>query len=97
MTEARFWVGADPGGVNGFGLAFLDTSGGVECRTVSSVDEAAGRIASKGKPFGLGIDAPMRWSSHRGAGRKADKTLRKKYGIRSGTVQSANSLRRTPL
>ncbi len=59
VTGAAFWVGADPGGVNGFGLAFLDSSGGVECLTVSSVNESAGRIAVKGKPLGLGIDAPM--------------------------------------
>ena len=93
MTKARFWVGADPGGVNGFGMAFLDTCGGVECLTVSSVDEAVFRIASRGKPLGLGIDAPMWWSSRQGAGRKADERLRKKYGIRFGTVQSATSLR----
>ncbi len=93
MTEAGFWVGADPGGVNGFGLAFLDTSGGVECLTVSSVDEAVQRIAGRGKPLGLGIDAPMWWSSRLGAGRMADERLRKKYSIRSGTVQAVNSLR----
>ena len=88
----RFWVGADPGGKNKFGLAFLDCSGGTECLTVSSVDEAVERVASEGEPLGLGIDAPMWWSSRQGAGRKADKELRKKYGIPAGTVQSANSL-----
>ena len=88
-----YWVGGDPGGQNNFGLSFLDASGGTDCFTVSSVDEAVQRIASKGKPLGLGIDAPMWWSSHRGGGRKADERIRRRYRIRSGTVQSANSLR----
>jgi len=92
---AGFWVGADPGGVNGFGLAFLDSSGGVECLTVSSVDKAAGRIAAKGKPLGLGTDAPMWRSSRRGAGRKADEGLRKKYSIRSGAGRGSERERRT--
>ena len=61
--------------------------------TVSSVDDAVHRIVDKGKPLGLGIDAPMWWSSHRGGGRKADEAIREKYGIHPGTVQSVNSLR----
>lgn len=88
-----FWVGTDPGGKDNFGLAFLDSCGGSECLTASSVDEAVERIACKGEPLGIGIDAPMWWSSRRGAGRKADERLREKYRIHSGTVQSPNSLR----
>ena len=57
------------------------------------MDEAIAEIVCKGAPLGLGIDAPMWWSSRETAGRKADERIRKKYGIRSGTVQSANSLR----
>ena len=45
-----------------------------------------------GKPLGLGIDAPMWWSAGEGGGRRADARLRKHYGIRSGTIQSGNSL-----
>ena len=42
---SRFWVGADPGGENNFGLAFLDETGEVlDCITVSSVDEAVDQI-----------------------------------------------------
>ena len=41
----------------------------------------------------MGIDAPMWWSASPGGGRKADDRLRTRYGIPSGTVQSANSLR----
>ena len=88
-----YWVGADPGGIGNFGLAFVDGSGQLCCSTVSSVDEAAKQIVATGEPLGLGIDAPMWWSASRGGGRKVDERLRKRYGIPSGTVQSANSLR----
>lgn len=89
----EFWVGADPGGIGSFGLAFLDSSGGLSCATVSSVDEVVHRITSRGEPLGLGIDAPMWWSTCEDGGRTVDKKLRKRYGISSGTVQSVNSLR----
>lgn len=89
----KYWVGADPGGKGKFGLAFLDEDGKLWCTRVSSVDEAAGTIFGKGEILGLGIDAPMWWSSAEGGGRNADQLLRKKYGIHPGTVQSVNSLR----
>ena len=89
----EFWIGADPGGNNSFGLAFLDASGELRCDTVSSVDDAVKRLLFEGTPLGLAIDAPMWWSSRRGAGRLVDERLRKRYHISSGTVQSANSLR----
>ena len=88
-----FWVGADPGGIGNFGLAFVDSSGQLRCSTVSSVDEAANQIVAAGEPSGVGIDAPMWWSASRGGGRNVDEMLRERYGISSGTVQSANSLR----
>ncbi len=96
MATRKFWVGADPGGIDKFGLAFLDSTGKMPaCCTVSSVDEAVKRIkmVCRGTPLGLGIDAPMWWSSCAGAGRKSDRRIRDKYGIKPGTVQSANSLR----
>ena len=94
MLVKKYWMGADPGGKGNFGLAFLDTTGKrLRCATVSSVDEAVELITSTGIPLGLGIDAPMWWSSCEGAGRKVDESIREKYGIHPGTVQSANSLR----
>ena len=94
MTVSRYWVGADPGGKNNFGLAFLDKAGEVlDCTTVSSVDEAVDQITCRDAPLGLGIDTPMWWSSRKGAGRKADNWLRRKYQIPSGTVQTVNSLK----
>lgn len=87
------WVGADPGGINGFGVAVVEESGSTRCKTVSSVDEAVKWIEGSGTPLGIGIDAPMWWSAVRGGGRRADARLRDAYGIPSGTVQSVNSLR----
>lgn len=90
----RFWVGADPGGKNNFGLAFLDaTRKSLDCVTVSSVNEAVEKIVRRGAPLGLGIDAPMWWSSRKGGGRDADDAIRSKYNIHPGTVQTTNSLR----
>lgn len=85
------WVGADPGGKNAFGLAFLDAKGQFSTHCVSSSEEAIGLLSFE--PSGIGIDAPMWWSSGRSGDRRADQWLRKQYRIRSGTVQTANSLR----
>ena len=87
------WVGADPGGIDSFGLAFLEGSGRMQCLTVSSVHEAVKCIVAAGEPLSIGIDAPMWWSAARGGARMADQRIRKRYHIASGTVQSANSLR----
>ena len=97
-TLNEFWVGADPGGKGNFGLAFLDRDGGLSCKTVSSVDEAVKQIACKGEPLGLGIDAPMWWSSDKFGRRKADKRIRDKlirdkHKFPYGRVQWINSLR----
>ena len=87
-----FWVGADPGRRDAFGLAFVDGSGAVRCESVSSVDEAVQAITALGEPLGLGVDAPMWWSACEGGGRRADARLRRRYGIASGAVQSGNFL-----
>ena len=87
------WVGADPGGKDSFGLAFLDISGEAECSTLSSVDEVVARIACKGRPLGMGIDAPMWWSTCEGGWRKADKRIREKHPDALSSVLSVNSLR----
>ena len=87
------WVGADPGGINAFGVALVDEAGNTRCKTVSSVDEAVNWICEAGTPLGVGIDAPLWWSGAPGGGRRADRRLREAYGIHPGTVQSVNSLR----
>jgi hypothetical protein len=44
-------------------------------------------------PVGVGIDAPMWWSSGPSSDRLADQWLRKRYKLSGGRVQTANSLR----
>ena len=83
--------GADPGGKKAFGVAVLEDDGSYRTSIVSSVDEALAWF--KGSPRGVGIDAPMWWSSGSGGDRKADQFIRRTYGVRSGTVQAANSLK----
>jgi len=96
MTTRRWpsmtWFGADPGGVDNFGIAVLQEDGTYETKCVSSVDEATDWIFGLGHPNGVGIDCPLWWSSGRGGGRKADQWLRDQEGINPATVQSANSL-----
>jgi hypothetical protein len=88
------WYGADPGGLNCFGVAALADNGSFKTWLCSSVDEALAKID---QPSGVGIDCPLWWSSGVGGGRFADDWLRKTYGISSGTVQSANSLKGSAL
>jgi predicted nuclease with RNAse H fold len=47
----------------------------------------------KSTPAGVGVDAPLWWSSGRSGDRQADQWLRTKYGFSGGQVQTANSLR----
>lgn len=84
------WFGADPGGASVFGVATLGANGSFKTSCVSSAHEALKWFA--GEPQAIGIDCPLWWSSQNGASRWIDKWLRKTYGIRPGTVQSANSL-----
>lgn len=85
------WIGADPGGHENFGIAIIDSYGNAQSRTVSSALEASEWI--EGKAAAVGIDAPLWWSAAESGWRKADRFLRERYGLSSGTVQSANSLR----
>jgi predicted nuclease with RNAse H fold len=87
----RYWIGVDPGGTKSFGLARLYEDGRITTALVSSADEAVTLIDQE--PLGAGVDAPLWWSSGRSSDRRADQWIRKTYGIRSGTVQTANSLR----
>jgi predicted nuclease with RNAse H fold len=85
------WVGADPGGRNAFGLAILTDDGGFTTHCVSCADDAIQHV--KARPAGVGIDAPMWWSSGPSGDRRADRWIRNRYQIGGGTVQAANSLR----
>jgi predicted nuclease with RNAse H fold len=85
------WVGVDPGGKHAFGLAVLGHDGRFSTHCLSCADEAIEHLDEK--PAGIGIDAPMWWSSGKSGDRRADQWIRKRYRIGSGTVQAANSLR----
>jgi predicted nuclease with RNAse H fold len=85
------WFGADPGGVDNFGVAALREDGTYDTKCVSCADDAMNWVRSLGRPNGVGIDCPLWWSSGRGGGRKADQWIRDQ-GIPQGTAQSANSL-----
>jgi predicted nuclease with RNAse H fold len=85
------WLGVDPGGKEAFGIALLSNSGAVSSKCVSCAEEALAWVQAE--PDGVGVDAPLWWSAGPSGDRLADQWIRKKYGIRSGTVQAANSLR----
>lgn len=87
----RSWLGADPGGKGAFGVALLYEDGSVEAACLSCAQDALDWL--KGEPSAAGIDAPMWWSAGPSGDRLSDQWLRRTYGLRSGTVQTANSLR----
>lgn len=101
----EFWVGADPGGKNCFGLAILSADGECLFRTsVSSALQAIGQLVRFARIIqqrdrcvfklrGVGIDAPLWWSSRPAGERSVDTWIRREYELPSGTVQTPNSLR----
>ena len=95
IEDGAIWVGADPGGKGDFGIAVLTDDGQLHISCVDCVDEAIAFVRENvdGMPRGVGIDAPLWWSSGRSGGRHADQWLRKRYGLSGGQVQAANSLR----
>lgn len=96
MSEgSKVWIGADPGGEGNFGLAILQSDGTAYTRRVNCADDAVEVVRSKvyQEPGGVGVDAPLWWSSAKSSDRKADQWLRSTYGFSGGQVQTANSLR----
>jgi predicted nuclease with RNAse H fold len=88
------WVGADPGGKGNFGLAILSAVGVSRSWCLGCADEALATLEEAGvEAIGVGIDAPMWWSSGPSSDRVADQWLRKTYKLSGGQVQAANSLR----
>jgi predicted nuclease with RNAse H fold len=86
------WIGVDPGGKDAFGLAILNDDGQFSTHCFSCADEAIKHLSER--PTGIGIDAPMWWSSGLSGDRLADEWIRKQYPqIGYGTIQAANSLR----
>ncbi|MEP3431172.1 MAG: DUF429 domain-containing protein [Roseibium sp.] len=91
MDNPTYWLGADPGGDKSFGLAWLLENGSYRTERVSCADEAVEMISDR--PAGVGVDAPLWWSSGRSSDRVADRWIRQTFKIHPGTVQTANSLR----
>lgn len=91
MNATADWVGVDPGGIDCFGLAKLDSNGLFEAKCFLCAEDALKGLVAE--PAGIGIDTPLWWSSGRSAGRKADSWLRRRYGNRVGkSVLQINSL-----
>ena len=94
--DDRAWIGVDPGGRNNFGVAVLDPNGSAYTSCVSCVDEAIDVVRRQVKdspPAGVGVDAPLWWSSGISGSRCVDQWLRDTYNLSGGQVQSVNSLR----
>ncbi|MDP6086636.1 MAG: DUF429 domain-containing protein [Nitrospinota bacterium] len=94
-SRNNIWIGADPGGKGKFGLAILKSDGSAQTCCVDCADEALDKVTNlvKAQPAGIGVDAPLWWSSGRSSARMADQWLRGEYGLSGGEVQAVNSLR----
>ena len=94
-SDKNIWIGVDPGGKGNFGVAFLMGDEPPQILTVDCADEALAFIRANVDvmPSGIGVDAPLWWSSGRSGDRHADQWLRKRYKLPGGEVQAGNSLR----
>ena len=94
--DDSIWVGADPGGKKNFGVAILWADALVHTTRVNCADEAIDVVHQqvKDSPLaGVGVDAPLWWSSGRSGDRCVDQWLRETYRMSGGQVQAVNSLR----
>jgi predicted nuclease with RNAse H fold len=96
MRQAdQVWLGADPGGKGSFGLAILTPDGAAKTWCVDCADAAITIVRAylSTPPQGVGVDAPLWFSSGPSGDRRSDQWLRKTYKLSGGQVQAANSLR----
>ncbi|MDV2989183.1 MAG: DUF429 domain-containing protein [Dehalogenimonas sp.] len=93
--NGAIWIGVDPGGKRNFGLAILRSDGSSQTWCVDCAEDAIKIIQKKLDriPSGIGIDAPLWWSSGKSGDRSVDQWLRQHYRLSGGEVQAANSLR----
>ncbi len=79
------WIGADPGGKGKFGIAVLQEGGEALTGALDCADEAVAFVRGhfRGTPKGVGVDAPLWWSSGPSGDRKVDQWIRKRYKIPS--------------
>ena len=94
IERPKAWFGADPGGVEKFGVALLrDTAGSTPHAFRARTKRCDWLVDVRADIAAAAIDAPLWWSSGKSGDRKADGYLRKTYKNPSGTVQATNSLR----
>ena len=87
------WIGADPGGRNKFGVAALSSNGYVESTRFSCAREAVAWVAELNvNLLGVGVDAPLWWSSGISGARSADHWLRDRYPKARNSVMLINSI-----
>lgn len=93
--DDSIWIGDDPGGKNNFGVAVLRSDGSAHTLRVSCADEAVDMVCKwvEVTPAGVGVDAPLWWSSGLSGGRCVDQWMRSRYGLSGGQVQAPNALR----
>jgi hypothetical protein len=92
--DRKLFLGFDPGGGDGFGVAVLDGNA-PRAATVSSVAEAvqwAVEQCGDQMPVAAGIDSLLHWSDGRAGWRPADKKLREAYPAVRSSVVSPNGL-----
>jgi hypothetical protein len=91
---SEIFLGFDPGGLRGFGVASLRGTE-VNAATVGSVAEAiawAVRACQQAEPIAAGIDTMLCWSDGPGGWRPADRSLRDAYPAARSSVMSPNGL-----
>ena len=88
------WIGADPGGKSKFGVAALSPDGQVSSERYSCALEAVEWVERNHiTPLGVGVDAPLWWSSGPSGARRADQWLRDQYPPARKSVMFINSMR----
>lgn len=87
------WIGVDPGGRNKFGVAALSADGAMEAERFSCARQAVGWVADLNVAVrGVGVDAPLWWSSGESGARHADRWLREGYPEARNSVMLINSI-----
>lgn len=94
MSNAKIWIGADPGGAGNFGVSIFKADGSAHTCSVDHADAAIDVIRRHvtAAPAGAGVDAPLWWSSGRSGLRTADIWIRNEYRLPARNVQAMNSL-----
>lgn len=93
-ATGKSWVGVDPGGAGKFGVAILSSDVSCHSCCVDYVDQAIEVVRENVacSPAGIGVDAPMWWSSGPRGLRRADRWIRETYRLPNRNVQAVNCL-----